>query len=235
MSSAAPTIESVKAVEHALECLRGKTWPIVLYPEQGIGWPAADTHSDGSIGVARVTQRVLDQVADQLAQTLVVAVHHDRLGLDRHSLAARQSADDFSGQQVESQRDALELKLARAGFRQQQQVAHQTRHPIDLFARFGQDLAALGRRQIALEQIEVASNGCQRGAQLVRRVGQELLLRLEHIVDARHHLGVGPSQAQQLASTRLDDPHRDHDRAESNERDQTQQLGIHEHHRSRSA
>ena len=89
MSPAPPAVHPIEAVEHTLERIRRNTGPVVLDFEQRLGRPAPDADGDRPWTVARMAQRVLHKVAHQLPQAVVVAMHHDRLRLERDSLTGR--------------------------------------------------------------------------------------------------------------------------------------------------
>ena len=89
MSPAPPAVHPIEAVEHTLERIRRNTGPVVVDLEQRLRGFAVDPDGDSPWAVARVAQRVLHKVAHQLPQAVVVAMHHDRLRLERDSLTGR--------------------------------------------------------------------------------------------------------------------------------------------------
>ena len=109
---------------------------------------------------------------------------------------------------------------ARVGAGEQQQVGDQAAHAARRAERRSDHLALLaaplGRLQPLLEQLQVGEDAGQRGAQLVRGVGDELALRLHHLlrlragrVELAEHLVQGAGQlADLVVRPRIGDPER---------------------------
>ena len=156
---------------------------------------AVAPHADVDVAAWR---RVLDGVVDQDQQHLLQAIRvgldggvRRRLGVQRRAgrpgsaPAASCAAPLRAATSAMLERRGHQLELARVRARQRQQVLRQPLHARDLGAHVVEQLAVVLERLVAVlvEQVGRRAQHGQRRAQLVRRVGDELLLPLERLLD----------------------------------------------------
>ena len=130
--------------------------------------------------VRRVPERVVEQVAQELPQAAVVSGNRDLLNLAGDDTAVgRQGGDAFqflSDYFAQAYRLRAE-RLPRLHLGQQQEVVDDAGHPGGLGLDCPEGLGQVLSIGIAPDEIQIAPHDGQRTAQLVRCIGDELLLR----------------------------------------------------------
>ncbi len=187
-----------EALEHPLAQVAGHARAAVRDLEHG--GVALAAHRDRDRGPAgRVDQRVLHEVARQAVEVVGDPVDDDRLGeVEGHRMVGGERTGLLGGlarDRGEVDRGARRL-AAGVGAGEQEQVSDQSPHPPRRAQRRIGHLALLAC-QLGLQQLQVGEDAGQRGAQLVRGVGDEGPLAIEG------RLGLLPGGAQ-LAQHRLE-------------------------------
>jgi hypothetical protein len=131
-----------------------------------------------------VPDRVVEQVAHHLLQPISVAVDQPGISLNYEldprrfgslTMRAHRRGEDLA--QVLRRNEQLEPALVDA--REGQQVLDDRAHAHDLVARAGENHAGLPREiVVAKADLELGTHRSQRGAELVRGVGNQALARL---------------------------------------------------------
>ena len=132
---------------------------------------------------------VLEQVPDGALEPVGVALDHRRLEpcRERELRVPRPCAGDrVLDELVDVDLGALELRTVA---RQLEQAADQVTHLVRLALQIGEEtLPAFGiEALLLLQDLDVRLQARQRRAQLMRRVGDEALLRLERFLERREH------------------------------------------------
>jgi hypothetical protein len=156
----------------------------------------------------RVLDGVVDQVAQQHAQGLGLARHAQGLGLlDAQVDAACAGQRQAVGHHLARERQQLDRGRRTFGrpflARQQQELADQFDGPLDAFAQaLGGQLA---RRRVGgtLQGLQLQAQRGQRRAQLMRRIGHEMALRLQALLHPREQGIELPDQGPHLVGQAL--------------------------------
>ena len=177
---------TVVALEQAGQFLRRDAGTGVVHGDAHAPTVLRQRDADLAAG-RRVAQRVVHQLVDQALDQRDVGAHLRQRSRARTG-QAQLAAFGFGRvllQQVLHQlgrRQRLGVGAHVLGFQpcQVEQVHHQARQALALARRGLQVVARLGRRQplvLQQQQLEVALQRCQRRAQVVRQVGQQLARR----------------------------------------------------------
>ena len=179
-----PSGTAIKAVEHSLALRRRDAGAGVDDLEHGAasGRRHAEIHPSAR---RRMTDRVVQKIAEQHAQAVGVALHRDRRRLGHPEVDALGMRDGgpLSGhaarELVEAHRG--ERPLDRFGLepRHREQLLGEMRGALDAQLELRQGCLALLLRACGLEQLDLQLDRGERRAQLVRGIGRELALRRE--------------------------------------------------------
>ena len=208
-----PQAEPLVARRHLApaEALEDPVLVLVRYAGTGVPHPDAAPPSpsyDEPIAISSPVSGVLDGVVRQREHGLgdPLLVHRgDRLPgtvelpgpvaqptrLREQRVGEPLQADRLRGQEVGA-----------AGLREQDQVAHEPRHPVDLVEQQRPGLRDL-RRVLVVEQLEVPAEHGERRLQLVAHVVEELALPDERLLEPREHAVEGPGQRGDVVVARL--------------------------------
>ena len=167
-------------LEHPAAQLRRDPGPVVLHDQHRIAVQGARRGADvGALG--RVPHGVLEQVQHQPVEVVTGAGHDRVVGVDDQLVVIghRPELGGGLGQDLAQVGGPVRLHPLGVGAREQQEVADQSAHPP------GRTQRRLGRlglfaAELLGQQLEVGEHACQRGSQLVRGVGDELALAVEH-------------------------------------------------------
>jgi hypothetical protein len=150
-----------------------------------------------------VAQRVVDQVAERLAQARRVGAHHKAVGYrdgDQPLAAVLHVARPDRLEHV-GHRDVLRVEgqLVALGARHQEQIVDQARQALRLVDGGADSAGELrARGAVARDELELGPEHRQRRAQLVAGVGGEAALALEAVLEPREHLVEGRAETMEL-------------------------------------
>ena len=189
MRAAARFVQPREAVEDAVQSVLGQTRSVVFDRQTRVCAIALEEHPHGARLLGGIAQRVLQEVADDLTQSLFVTGHHHRLvvHLDACGVRGGQSRDNRVDHEVQPHGCPLGTD-ALTDFREPEEIIDESAQAADFLTRVGQHLGTVRLGQVALEEFQVAADRGQGCAQLMRRVRDQLPLGGQHPIHARDEL-----------------------------------------------
>ena len=191
---------AVEAVEDPAALGVRNAGPIVLDHQQRLSAAALQAQVDAA---TPVLDAVVQQVAQQHGQRLAVAVHQHRIAafhaqVDAPGLRERGRVDHaVAAQRIQRDRLRRRLRLGTVLPGQREQLLDQMGRAVDALPELLQRLRAGGVVRRAPQRLQLQLQRRQRRAQLMRRVGDEVLLLLEGLPHA-------VQQAVEFGDQRLD-------------------------------